>query len=125
MKYEKIDGVYHVYVDMENGEKEKDVLCAIVKTSFDLALSSRKVNFKMTFRRASHWVRIPPDSDGCVVAMSKVYGKHCYTLIKKVESGHFVLSGVYQTFRSDVEEMLMLVVAILDAKRWLAEESES
>jgi len=120
MRYEKIDGNTHIYV--ENGEKEQEVLRAIVKTSFELArpagLDWRHFNDaqEMTDEAADSFVDLS-DQYG-VVQMDYVQGRQCKTYIHRVGKGHFRLKNrIFERDRGLPEPMLDKAKEILFGKK--------
>lgn len=99
MRYEKTDGITHIYV--EEGETEQIVLRAIVKASFELARPAGMgwIQFKdskqMTDNEADSFITLTPRyaADKSVVNMDYVQGRQCKTYISRNDQGHFTLAN--------------------------------
>lgn len=122
MRYEKLNGVSHIYV--ENGEDERLVLRAVVKASFELARPAGMgwLNFgeeqQMTDEDSDRFISNPLQCNDRVVEMDYVGGRQCKTYLRKVEEGHFILfNNAYERDRGLPEPMLEKAKEILAGKK--------
>lgn len=98
MHYEEIDGVYHVFVEVERSEDERGVLRNIVKASYELAPRYREyknADRLMTNEIADFFVEMSDKPGDLVVEMICVRGRQCFTYVYREGPGHFRLENTY------------------------------
>ena len=133
MRFEKIDGNTHIYVD--DGETEQQVLRAIVKASYELArpagMGWKQARLREQEEKEQEEGSAPAELENkvadafiwlgrggsIVVAMDYVYGRQCTTILEK-DGDHFKLSnGDYEEHRGTPEPMLRRAAEILAGKK--------
>jgi hypothetical protein len=109
LKYLIKDGIYHILVEADAGEREIDVLRAIVKASFELApqdpdapegietLSDKDAD---VFILNKHLV------GDVVVGMDHWQGRWCVTYLVRISESEFILSNAFQQIRGTPVSML-------------------
>lgn len=117
MRYKTEDCVTRIYV--ESGEQETDVLTAIAKASFELAVPVGagilhfQHDYELSDDDTSQILQAAAKMDQCL-AMDYVQGRQCKTYLRKNDDGVICLSNnTYERDRGKPDAMLDRAIEIL------------
>lgn len=102
MRYQEKDGTYHIFVELDAGEKEIDVLRSIVKASFELApkdLDAPEKIETLSDKEADAFILDKHIAGDVIVGVDNWQGRWCVTYLVRIKEGEFILSNAFQQMR--------------------------
>lgn len=116
MKYGSIRGAYEIFIDLDHGEKEIDVLRAIIRASFETAppvIGTQLKDSALSDEEINSFINLAAEASRQTIWMQEVSDRWCVTFLERVGKNHFRLGNAYQQYRGVPDPMFRRAQEIL------------